>query len=341
MQQKYLLQKKYYHLSLLNDNQFYSDRAKKRLEVLHDYETLSAEGVNEEIIFSIIRVSRASYYRWQEEFRLYGIDGLEPKSTKPLKVRASCRTKELAEKVLSIRKKHPLFGKNKIMIILKREHEITISSSTVGRILSDLLRNNKIKRASFYTGKYEPKKRVFSGHAQRLPKGAKSQKPGDLIQVDHMTIKLDNGREVKHFQAICPITRYVVSRAYRNATSSRAASFLEFMIEQFPFPVISIQVDGGAEFRGEFEQATKGREFPLYVLPPRLPKMNAFVERMNSTVKSEFYKLYDKTNNLEAINHHLQHYNHFYNTYRPHYGLQGDTPMEYYKSLEASLSQKY
>ena len=335
MQQKYLLQKKYYHLSLLNDNKNYSEHAKRRAAILENHEILINEGVSEDIVLSILNVSRASYFRWKKRYKADGFDGLESLSKRPHNLRSSCKTKELVDHVLSIRRKHPLFGKNKIAVILKRDYDITISTSTVGRILSYLLKQNRIKYASFYTGKYEPKPRIFSKHAQRLPRGLESKKPGELIQIDHMTIKLDNGHEVKHFQAICPITRYVVSRAYRNATSSRAAAFLDFIRQKLPFPIISIQVDGGCEFMGEFEQTCKSHEFPLYVLPPRMPKMNAFIERMNGTAKSEFYKLYDKSNNLETINHHLNHYNEFYNTYHHHYGLQGNTPMEYYRSLEA------
>ena len=61
------------------------------------------------------------------------------------------------------------------------------------------------------------------------------------------------------------------------------------------------------------------------------------VERSNGTVKYEFYKLYDGPNGLDAIDYNLQQYKHFYNTFRPHRGLQERTPMEYYKSMEASL----
>lgn len=335
MQQKYLFQKKYYHLYLLDDNKNYSEQAKRRAEILSDYETLKDEGVSEDSIFAVLKTSRASYYRWKKRYKIDVFDGLESLSKRPHNLRPSCKTKELVDLVLLIRQKHPLFGKNKITTILKREYNVTISTSTVGRILKDLIKKNRIKYGSFYTRKYEPKPRIFNKHAQRLPKGLKSNKPGELIEIDHMTIKLDDGRIVKHFQAICPITRYVVSRAYRDASSHRAKHFLSFLKDKLPFPILSIQVDGGSEFMGEFEQACRSNEFPLYVLPPRMPKMNAFVERVNGTVKSEFYRLYDKSNKLEIINHHLEHYNHFYNNYRPHYGLQGSTPMEYYRSMEA------
>ncbi len=57
--------------------------------------------------------------------------------------------------------------------------------------------------------------------------------------------------------------------------------------------------------------------------------MNAFVERMNGTVKYEFYSLYDKKDNLEVINAAMQEYERFYNEHRPHAGLQNKSFLEY------------
>jgi len=102
----------------------------------------------------------------------------------------------------------------------------------------------------------------------------------------------------------------------------------------------SIQVDGGSEFRGEFENACKREKIPLYVLPPRSPKFNAHVERGNGTVKYEFYYLYDGPPVLSVVNQRLKVFVEFYNTYRPHQSLQYRTPMEYYKQLSIELNKK-
>ena len=44
---------------------------------------------------------------------------------------------------------------------------------------------------------------------------------------------------------------------------------------QAPFPIRSLQVDGGSEFRDEFEQACRDLGIPLYVLPPKNPNTTA------------------------------------------------------------------
>ena len=107
----------------------------------------------------------------------------------------------------------------------------------------------------------------FINHARRIPKGLKAQKPGELVQIDHTSLKLDSGHGVKHFEAICPVTRFSVGKAFRKASSLTATKFLEFVENSLPFKLSSIQVDGGSEFMGTFEKTCKERNIPLYVLP--------------------------------------------------------------------------
>jgi hypothetical protein len=49
-----------------------------------------------------------------------------------------------------------------------------------------------------------------------------------------------------------------------------------------------MQVDGGSEFMGAFEAACQGQVIVLCVLPPRSPKLNGRIERLNGTAHREF-----------------------------------------------------
>ena len=319
----------------VTDKVLYSKIVWERKEKIDLFDKLISENCSEETALQAINVSRATYYRWKDRFEKDGPAGLEPQSRRPNKVRTPEWSPELVKDVLEERKKFPILGKQKIAAILKRDQGISASESTIGRILGHLVHKNLVKPVGFYTGKYNPKPRIFNNHAQRIPWGMKAQKPGELVQVDHMTVQIDSGKYVKHFEAMCPTTRYSVGQAYNKASSLVAARFLDFLQQTLPFPLISIQVDGGSEFMGEFEKACKDRNIPLYVLPPRSPTMNAFVERGNGTVKYEFYSLYDKSDNLDSINASLKQYKQFYNSYRPHAGLQSLTPLEYWRKVGA------
>ena len=244
--------------------------------------------------------------------------------------------------VISVRRKYKLWGKYKIAKILKNERKIKLSVSMVGRIISKHLIKENIKPVEFYYGKTTPKKRrVFDDHAKRWKYGMKAETPGELIQIDHMTVKLISGYSVKHFKAICPVTKIVSEQVYTSATSNIASHFLEHIKNDFPFKIRSIQVDGGSEFMGSFEQSCKNSNIPLFVLPPRRPKFNSTVERRHCTVKYEFYWQYDGPKEVKQIRVKLKEYTVFYNKIRPHQRLNYSTPMEYYNYWRSKQSHMY
>jgi len=241
-------------------------------------------------------------------------------------------SKNLEDQVLAIRRANILYGKYKIHAILKRDARITASVSTIGRIIVSLIKRNKIRPASFYYRNKIVRPRKFNKHAQRWKIGMKASVPGELVQFDHMTVRLSADYRVKHFQAIDPITKIAVKQAYTRATSNIAAQFLDFVHKSLPFPLKSVQIDGGSEFMGDFEQACQVAGIPLYVLPPKSPEYNGVVERTNGSSKYEFYASYLGELTLPDIREKLAQYTRKYNYFRPHQTLRYLTPMEYYQN---------
>ena len=112
-----------------------------------------------------------------------------------------------------------------------------------------------LAKVAVVAGRAEPKRPcVFDRHAGRWKFGMRAAAMGQLVQMDHMSVSFP-GATVKNFTAVCPTTGYLVARAYSRATSHNAAHFFEHVLDAMPFAVRSIQVDGGSEFRGAFEQA--------------------------------------------------------------------------------------
>lgn len=70
------------------------------------------------------------------------------------------------------------------------------------------------------------------------------------------------GSALKHFTAYDPIAKWTVGKAFNRATAQAAASFLDKLTADMPFPVKAIQVDGGSEFMAEFEDACQARGSP-------------------------------------------------------------------------------
>jgi len=315
------------------DERVFSETAKNRREKLDLFNKLRKEGCTEETALEVIKVSRATYFRWRSAYSKHGLSGLEPERTVPINKRTPQWSRQIEQQVLHLRKQFPLWGKKTLAAILRRDRNLEISESTVGRILNKLIKLDKIRPVAFYYGRVKVKKpRVFNHHAKRWQRGMCAKNPGELIQIDHMTINLYGGTNLKHFEAICPITKITVAQTYNAASSKSAADFLEFVRLKMPFKIKSIQVDGGSEFRDKFENLCQQQNIPLFVLPPKSPELNGNVERVNKTLRYEFYRLYDGLLDFFSIRKSLKDYLKIYNEYRPHQNLNLLTPMAYWQT---------
>jgi transposase InsO family protein len=159
-----------------------------------------------------------------------------------------------------------------------------------------------------------------------------------LIQFDTMHLRPLPGIERRQFTAIDVVSRVVVVGVGARATAGTATAFLDDLIARMPYPVQAIQVDGGSEFMAGFERACQDRQIALYVLPPRSPKLNGRVERLNGTARREFWECYDGDLDLSTVQQALRTWEATYNTIRPHQALGFTTPHEHLASLDSHMS---
>jgi putative transposase len=265
-------------------------QTKDRRKLLGDWELLKKQGVLDSAIAKVTGISRATFYRRKKAIKTYGIAGLKRRSTKPKTLRTSKIPQSTTDLILRLRLANPTYGKAKITIILARDHQVHISESSVGRVISKLLQANKITRSISSTPL--KRRRKFNKHAKRWQYGMKASAPGELIQIDHMSVTKHN-ISMKEFRAWDPVTKTIVADVVSNATSSAAAKFLNKLVKELPFPVKSIQVDGGSEFMKNFENECQKLDIPLFVLPPNRPQWNGGVERGNRIFREEFYSRAD------------------------------------------------
>ena len=295
---------------------------KRYEEPVHRWRLLRGQKVSNPVIQKIVGLSRSTLYRYQK--RLNDLNrGMAPPSRRPRHVRKPQWTQEQTSLILKIRRDHPTYGKAKIAVILRRDHAQTLSESTVGRILCHLKHKGLVQRSPSAL-RVKKKRRFTKGHAQAWTfKKYETMQIGERLQIDHMTVTR-NGLSFKHFQAWDRRSKFI------HAKSSSAKRFLLDLVQKIPFPILSIQVDGGSEFRAEFEQACADLHIPLIVLPPRKPQYNGGVERGNRTLREEFYNRNTFTaDTLSTIRTQLHQALLVYNSYRPHQHLKGLTPFQY------------
>ena len=240
--------------------------------------------------------------------------------------------------VLRMRERYPRWGKDKLVVLLRKEGW-QVSTSMVGRILSYLKGRGVLKEPP--RGRISARKRQKRRpYAVRKPKTYAVEEPGDLVQVDTLDVRPLPGVTLKHFTARDLVSKWDVLEVHTRATSNVAAGFLDSLQKRMPFEVKAIQVDGGSEFYGDFERECQRRGIELFVLPPRSPKLNGSVERAQRTHKQEFYEFYDGDLDIPSLNRALREWEKTYNFIRPHQALNYLSPAEYLMQRYPELSQR-
>ena len=297
--------------------------ARRRLSILKGIDAMRERFTAAEACRAF-EVSRATYYEWRKRLKEGGAAGLVPRSSRPRSHRGPRWTREDAALVLGIRREMPWAGKARVSRELaSRRPERALSEATVGRILAKGVADDRVRPCSFCEGRVKAKRRRdFGGsHAERWTRedwhvGA---------QVDHMTLTAD-GRSFKSFRAVCPKTRRQHARVYSRATAGVARAFLREVVEELG--PAGVQVDGGSEFMGVFEEECEALDLPLKVLPPRSPELNGIVERANRSERVECWSQHQGELTCAALNESQSRWLDYYNNRRPHRSLGMRTPAQ-------------
>jgi putative transposase len=157
--------------------------------------------------------------------------------------------------VLKLREAYPRWGKEKIAVLLQRQG-MSLSLCMVGRILKALKDKRTLQEPlpNFISVRKRQWKRPY---AVRKTKDYKATDPGDIVEVDTLDIRPLPGLILKQFTARDIVSRWDVIKASCSAIASSAADFIATLIDRMPFPIKSIQVDGGSEFQDVFEETSR------------------------------------------------------------------------------------
>src|SRR5688500_3654412 len=80
-------------------------------------------------------------------------------------------------------------------------------------------------------------------------------RPGELVQIDTLFVNVASDKAIKHFTGYDPAAKWTAAGVANQASAASARAFLDQLLAATPFQITGIQVDGGSEFRAEFEQA--------------------------------------------------------------------------------------
>jgi len=298
-----------------------SKRARQRLRWIEHWQSHG----NKSLTCRYFGISRPTLDRTLARYRPEHLASLEDRPSRPHHRRQPTWTPELVAAVQGEREAYPRWGKEKIAVLLRRQGW-DVSTSMVGRILRDLRRRG-ILRMPLRASIAARKRTAPRPYATRKPKEWRVLEPGDLIQFDTQKQTPEPGITIHHFGARDTVSRWDVVGVYSRATARNGRDFLQQVLTRMPFPVKAVQIDGGSEFKAEFEEACAALALPLFVLPPHSPKLNGRVERSHRTHEEEFYQCYDGDLRLAALRPALRAHEDVYNTIRPHQALAYATPL--------------
>lgn len=263
----------------------------------------------------------STVYRWKRIAHLpYGKDkfrhtGLKRKSTRPHTIHPRALTSEDRINIEQVRRERN-WGYEKIHQYL----HISASSSSVYRFLK---RKRLIKKRGWH-------RRPF--YQETIHMHAKNAKTVGYLQMDvkYITPQLSGLPATCFDYAVIDIySRYkqAIIAPYLDAQGSIAS--LKVILPLLPFKTVFVQTDNGLEFQSLFLGFLKERGIKHHFVHKRTPNENAVIERSFRTDEDEFFFFkYQGAKDLHDLNNQFQSYLHYYNTDRPHLGINLQTPME-------------
>ena len=283
-----------------------TDEIKARLQ----WVTLYLETKDAGLVCRKCGISRPTLRQWVRRYQKDGEAGLESRPRRPINPKEKKVTEEIERWVLELRKRR--LGSRRIQSELHRLHNCSLSRRTIQNVL------NQHQEAPLMKTR-RPRKTV-KRYAREIP--------GERVQFD--TCEIDKG--LYQYTAIDDCTRMKVIKLYPQKTAENSLDFLEYVIEELPFPIQRVQTDRGMEFFAyEFQQRLMDYAIKFRPIRPRSPHLNGKVERSQKTDWDEFYSTVDFSD--PDLNEKLRQWQDYYNHERPHGSLNNRTPWEVWWEL--------
>ena len=154
-----------------------------------------------------------------------------------------------------------------------------------------------------------------------------AEKPGILVEIDTIHDGPHNDR-LYVYTMIDVCSQFAHALPTERINTHRSLSFVR--TASLPFLVTTFQSDHGPEFSKWFTRMIAVDGVTHRHSRVRRPNDNAHLERFNRTLQDEC--LSRITRSIRAYQKEIPEYLHYYNTKRPHMGLNFKTPIEVMQS---------
>lgn len=221
-------------------------------------------------------------------------------------------------------------GGHTIAGILRRDHNLYVAGSTLGKIF----KQRQISSVYRYKKRNEHKKRYAF------------KNPLECVQTDSSWSNFNDnhGNQIYFFPVIDDCTRIATVHVCDSKSGDEAVKAMQKFIDTFGVPE-QVQTDNGVEFTNRytsrrkanrekdgtfalFEQFLFSKAINHHLIRVRTPEHNGKVERFNGTLKRYLQRRVKDGLSLTQFQHVVDQYVRWYNRTRPHWSLNGLTPHE-------------
>jgi transposase InsO family protein len=161
--------------------------------------------------------------------------------------------------------------------------------------------------------------------------------PGELVHLDTKQLPLMVGETRMQpyeylFVAIDDYSRELYAAIYPDKSSHSAAHFLASVIEDCPYRIERLLTDNGTEYKGSLayghglKQLTVTQGIRHSFTRPYRPQTNGKAERVIRTLMEGWHHHSLKSREQRRL--YLARYVNYYNTVKPHKGIDNQTPFE-------------
>lgn len=304
-----------------------TDKAKHKLKVLGFWKQYGLKAA-----LAAFGVSRRTLYGWRTTLTKGNNqpEALNERSKRPTNLRKRQWPEAIKGEIKRLRDDHPNLGKDKIQVFLApfcNANKLKCPSvSTIGNLIRDAggLRTFPVKVR--HNGTVVPLKRA---KRTRKPKHFAATYPGHCGSFDTVERVIHGSRRyVITFTDV--YSRFAVAWATTSHASQAAKEFFDLVTFLFPFPLTYVLTDNGSEFMKHFDEELRRLHLIPWHTYPKTPKMNAHCERFNRSIQEEHIDYHtNELLNPARFNAGLMKYLIWFNTERPHWGLNLQAPTQF------------
>lgn len=273
-------------------------------------------------------IAHKSFYRYYQRFKVEGLAGLESRSHRPHKLRRPTTPLDVVDLVRRLRRTNPEYSKYKLAVILKRDYGLSLSASTIGRVIS--------RYQLFFSPPVKPKNhpgRLTNLKRLRKPTSFRARVPGDLVEVDLKHLPAVDAKRYG-FVAIDVVSKQASVHVASTASARQATVAWRKAVARLGLPK-AVLSDNGSENLGAFAKLLQHLPTDHYFTKPHTPKDKPYVERFIGSLERECLQWGGVTIDLADQQAVIDEWLNKYHSFRPHQALGYLTPDEYQAKLQA------